>query len=245
MLRHFGRLFRKSTSTPRERGAAVIEFALVSLILIPLAIGTAEFGYLIQKKQLLGTAVRAGSRVAANSCLALSTDTSSTDCSEGSRPWDDYKILQAVRGSLGGHMNDVEFISVYRGQSSTDGSTPPGGPIDQCKNPDPTANGVAQWCNIYRQDAFALLSTLTSTTASTEFNCTPTGRSTNFCPVPKLSTVNWPGRARGFSNAAYVGVYVKLRHKFATGLFGHEKGLTEYALFRLEPSPLADRKSVM
>ena len=132
MLRHFRRLFRRATGTPRERGAAVVEFALVSLILIPLAIGTAEFGYLIQKKQLLGTAVRAGSRVAANSCLALATDTSTTDCEGGSRAWDDFKILQAVRGALGGHMNDVEYISVYRGQRTTDGSIPPGGPIDQC-----------------------------------------------------------------------------------------------------------------
>ena len=60
-----------------------------------------------------------------------------------------------------------------------------------------------------------------------------------FCPTRKVDEngVPTPIRKRGLTQAANVGVYVKLNHNMITGLFGKQTKIAQWSLFRLEPSP--------
>ena len=61
-----------------QRGNAMIEFALASLILIPMFIGTFQFGYTFYVYNLLCTQVRAGARYASTRTFRCGDSTSIT-----------------------------------------------------------------------------------------------------------------------------------------------------------------------
>lgn len=54
---------RKLSGRRRERGAALVEFALLLPVLMVLVLGTIDFGYLINRSTLLHNAAREGARV--------------------------------------------------------------------------------------------------------------------------------------------------------------------------------------
>ena len=56
------------------------------------------------------------------------------------------------------------------------------------------------------------------------------------------SGAGWPASAQQACTQPYdqIGVYVKLDHRFVTGLFGSNVTLTDHAVFRFEPQPATE-----
>ena len=66
-----------STSRLRNRrGNAMVEFALASSLLIPVFLGTFQFGYTFYVYNLLATQIRSGARFASMKAFKCSTDPS-------------------------------------------------------------------------------------------------------------------------------------------------------------------------
>jgi TadE-like protein len=194
--------------TGRESGAVAVEMAVVALVLVPLACGIIDFGILIQHNQTLETGVRVGARTASKPCSEATPS-----CDNGNRPDDDFRVLEALNGALRNANNEVERVVIYN---------VPGGsaPVD-ASPPAACAAGTAitDVCNVY--------TTSDLSKPASYFTCT-TG------PASVWKACD---RKRKPGDAGYVGVWVRLRHKWVTGLFGTARTLSDQAVFRLDPLP--------
>jgi Flp pilus assembly protein TadG len=149
-------------------------------------------------------------RQAARSVVQACTTTDSL-CQGGNRYNDDQRVMTALAGALRNSGADIERIVVYRVASSDpNGNTPA---------PCQVGTAVADLCNVY--DASWL------TAPSSWFSC----------GYGAASYYKSCGRYRVGNNSDYVGVWVKLRHSYVTGLFGPGRTLSKRAVFRLEPQP--------
>ena len=242
-----------------DRGAAAVEFALVAALLIPFVYGVIDYGLLWQKRQTVQGATRQGAREAATTCL-VSNDPANT-CDAGNRANDDYRVLVAARSVLGGALDQVQTMVVYRIQANgyvdslPDGTHPPitnGMPVALCREAAATG-GVDGYCNVYGPEVLAALDAMTPADRDLVFSCDPfapagQGLSKYFCPTGGL-------RGRSVGANASIGVFIRLRHSHLTGLFGASSEVTDYTVFRLEPNGSAptapdvltppDRKSVV
>jgi hypothetical protein len=118
------------TSQPQsdgERGASLLEFALVAPVLLLLIFGAFEYGLFFKDYLTVSNTTRTGARVA-------SAAGSSADA--------DYQILQAVKAAanaLPGGSNAIQQISIYKSTSVG------GAPTTACQ----TASSAADKCNVY------------------------------------------------------------------------------------------------
>ncbi len=92
------------TGSMRERGTAVIELALVFMIMLMLAIGTFEWGTGFADRINLNAAVREGARVG-----AAAGDNADADC----------RIIEAAAGALNAVQgNVVKELHIYKSDTS-------------------------------------------------------------------------------------------------------------------------------
>lgn len=135
----------------------------------------------------------------------------------GNDPYADYGIIQAVkRESAAVPRAQVKLIVVYR--ASRFGEEPP----TQCKNgtsiapSSPTSNA----CNVYTSAAFDV--------KKNKWACNPQESLDRYwCPTTRVVS-----RSVGPN---YVGVWVKVEHKWVTRMFGTTVQLTDQSVIRLEP----------
>jgi Flp pilus assembly protein TadG len=135
-----------------ERGAALLEFALVAPILILLVFGIVEYGMFFKDYLTVSNATRAGARVGS---------------AAGSNADADYQILQAVKtaaAALPGGANSIEHVTIYR--SATTG----GAPTATCR----TTSSAADRCNVYTASAF--------NQPVQRFGCGPGSLDSAWCP---------------------------------------------------------------
>lgn len=109
-----------------ERGAALVEFSLVAIVLLTLAIGTFEMGMAWSDSQLITQAARTGARSAAQ----LGTNSAADSFS-----------VESIEAALGDLRDGVTRIVVYDA-SAADGSMPAA-----CESASPP--GIAGSCSIY------------------------------------------------------------------------------------------------
>lgn len=117
----------------RERGAALVEFALVAPVLLLLIFGAFEYGMFFKDYLTVSNTTRTGARV--GSAAGSSADA-------------DYQILQAVKAAataLPGGSNSIQQISIYRSASTG------GAPTTTCQ----TTSSASDRCNVYTSSAFA------------------------------------------------------------------------------------------
>jgi hypothetical protein len=108
----------------RERGAALVEAALVSPLIIVLLFGLLEFGMLFKDYLTVANATRAGARIGS---------------AEGSNPQADYQILQSIKGASSAmSAGDIQRIVVFKA-SASNGTVP-----QTCKDGTPGST-----CNVY------------------------------------------------------------------------------------------------
>jgi Flp pilus assembly protein TadG len=207
------RLRRRRPSRPvpsgrrRERGAALVEAAIVAPLFFALIFGVVEAGWDFFKRDtttnMSVTGARAGAG-SANDSLA------------------DYTILQAIKGASAGiSASSINTIVVYRATSASD--TVP----TACKTASVTNTATTRGCNRYTGADLSL--------TSDQFGCTgPPGPATKkdnyWCPTTRkaaLSGTNGP--------PDYIGVYVDASGASLTGVMGPLLTLKSDTVMRIEP----------
>jgi Flp pilus assembly protein TadG len=129
------RFIRLGRSRRAERGAALVELALVVPILVMLVVGIAEFGFGYKDRMTVQTATRTGARVGSNL---------------GNNAQSDYNILQGVKSALGSVSTaNIQMIVVYK-STTADGAVPA-----TCL----AGTSVAGSCNVYNAAALSAAST--------------------------------------------------------------------------------------
>jgi Flp pilus assembly protein TadG len=129
------RRMRRGHGEPRERGAVLVEAALVIPILVMLVVGIAEFGFAYRDRLTVQTAGRTGARVGTTL---------------GANAQSDYNILQGVKSALGSiPLAKVEKIIVYK-STTANGAVPAA-----CL----TSGSQSGSCNVYTSAALSAATT--------------------------------------------------------------------------------------
>lgn len=138
-----------------QRGAALVEFALLAPLLMLLVFGALEYGLLFKDYLTVSNTTRAGARV--GSAAGSSADS-------------DWQILRSVTtaaAALPGGASSLQAIVVYR--STATGGAPPAGCL--------TAPSAASGCNFYvRTDL---------TRPVTDFGCGAASPDRYWCPTTR------------------------------------------------------------
>lgn len=190
-----------------ERGAALVEFAIVVPLLITIAMGLLDFGLAWRTSLTVSSGVRAGARVGSGM---------------GNDRFTDHSILQALNASL--DADDVHKIVVYK-STTDDGAVP-----QVCKDASPGASVAG--CNIYDGASLALPRSafeVGSVSASGDYLSCGGGPDASWCPVSRYNSQVSPG-------PDYLGVWVDYRHDFVSGWFpAGGLDIKDNAVMRLEP----------
>lgn len=227
-LHHAGR--RRSRG---ERGSTLVEAAFVMPVFVMLLFGIIEFAGVIMTRTGTTNAAQAAARMAsvqANSALA------------------DREILLRLESEASGLPHgEIEQIVIWHAAGPN--STPPGACIaagssgvTNASNPDAVGN-----CNVYNSPeapggAFAIAHDVNY---KRYFGC-PTTPDDGYnsqrldCKWPAQSrsvSQGMPGTAAGNAGIVpdYVGIYIRSKHKYYTGLFGKAVTVHETSIGRIEP----------
>jgi Flp pilus assembly protein TadG len=143
-----------------ERGAALVELAVMLVLLIVIAFGIIEFGSGWNRKLQIETASRAGARVGS---------------SLGNTRLADYGVLQAVRSALSAvGLANVDYVVVYK-STTADGSRPAG-----CNGASPTSQNGS--CNVYTG---SYLQTMAQSDFTGTTTCAGTSPDRFWCPTTR------------------------------------------------------------
>jgi len=176
-----------------ERGAALIETAILIPIVILITFGLIEFSSAYQSSAVAAGTVRSAARTA------------------------------SAEAMLSGYATDAAAAAATALKSV------------------PANEPIEMW--IYRANnkgypgADNLETFSTCSTKCISYQWVPATRSFDTASPGGGGWVNTSQKACSPSDWDSVGVYVKLRHKYLTRLFGATIDLTDHAVFRLEPAP--------
>lgn len=147
------------TRASGERGAALVELAVILPLIIMIAFGVVEFGSAWNRKLQMETAARAGARVGS---------------SLGNTRLADYGLLQAVKSALNDiGLSNVDYVVVFK-STATNGARPAG----NCASSTPSS--VTSQCNVYTG---AQLQSLTQTDFAGTTSCSGTAPDRFWCPL--------------------------------------------------------------
>lgn len=142
-----------------ERGAALVELAVILPLIIMIAFGVVEFGSAWNRKLQMETAARAGARVGS---------------SLGNTRLADYGLLQAVKSALNDiGLGNVDYVVVFK-STATNGARPSG----SCASSTPSS--VNGQCNVYTG---AQLQSLTQSDFTGTTSCGGTAPDRYWCPT--------------------------------------------------------------
>jgi hypothetical protein len=193
-----------------ERGAALVEAAIVAPLLFLLIYGVMEIGYAFFGRETVNNMSVVGARAGS---------------SEANNVLADHTILQAVRhGSTGIGTNGVDVVVVYRATGASD-RVP-----TACKTASVVNTPTTRGCNRYDKSDLLL--------DSDQFGCVgPPGPAVKidhyWCPTTRKTAVQG---AQGPPD--YVGVYVQAQHKNLTGVLGDHFTFETDTVMRIEPRTL-------
>jgi Flp pilus assembly protein TadG len=193
-----------------ERGAAMVEMALVLPFLILLVMGVLEFGLAWRTSLTVSNSLRSATRTAANT---------------GEDRLADYNALTALKSAMAGIDGvSIERVIIY--EAPTNGQVP-----EACLTATAITNrGVNNLCNVYTG---ADLTTITTADFGGTTSCTGGSKDDQWCPPTEREAS--PGATGG---ADYLGVFVEIDLDFQTGLFGSGMTITDRTVMRLEPKAI-------
>jgi len=218
------RLLRASRN---QRGAVLVEAAMVFMILFTIVFGIVEFGLQFKDSLTVTSAVRAGVRSA-----SAATRNSS------------YNIIAvnsvvAAQSALGG--NEPQTLWIYKADPATGYAVgdSPAGSFTSCTYCEQYTwdTGTSTWTCINNTcdtssgtPPYPAKSWPGMNSASAQYSCiTAPGGYTPTAGTITTGTNSGPDS---------VGVYLKILHKNITGLFGANKVIQDHAVARLEPVAL-------
>lgn len=196
-----------------ERGAALLETMLVAPVFLALLLGIFEFGLVYRDVLSASDAVANAARRGAVIGPRIPDSNFNAD----------YEILREVRNSLGSiQVEWIDRIVVFKGSGPGAGSPESQVPL-ACK----TGGSVAGVCNVY-DPANAFLAV---DTANNDYFACPGGRSCDWEPVTRSNgpTIN---------DIDYLGVYIRVRRPYVSGLFGDTFTFERAFVARLEAGKL-------
>jgi hypothetical protein len=206
-----------------DRGAALIEASLVAPVLLIIVLAIMEYGLVFRDYLTVSDTVADAARTGAvqGRDKTISGQTA------------DFSIVSSIRQNTAGlRYTDVERIVVFRGGPPQAGSA-----IDQvpasCKTG--TASSPSDNCNVYPVEA-ALLAIQYGN--NDFFECNAAGQPA--CGWSPGGTFVSDERLDGTINVGgqfpidYLGVYLEVRHRYVTGLFGDEFVIKDASIARLE-----------
>lgn len=188
---------------PADRGAILVEFAIVAPVLVLIAVGVLEFGLGWRDNLSVSNAGRAGVR---------------TVSSAGDDRLADYDALQSLKGGLSGIPNArIDYVVIY------ESTTADGKPSATCAG-GTSSTTSGERCNVYTA---AQMESLTPADFVGTTTCL-SAPDKKFCPVTDRETDFDIG-------PGFIGVYVKVRRDFMTGIFPGSITITDHSVMRLEP----------
>ncbi len=198
-----------------EDGAAAVEFALVSLLLITLFLGIIEFSLILRDKVAVTSAVRAGGRIASAEPRAAGYADPATNTPASITGLVPDAVKAVATGLTGIPRGSISEVWVFQADA---GGLPPSGTFASCSGN----------CVRYTYDPNRVW-----TDPST--NKQVTGGFT-------LSSGSWAATSINACAGTQqsVGVYVRVDHKYLFGLFSGGNasiGITDNSAFRFEPIP--------
>jgi Flp pilus assembly pilin Flp len=209
------RALRRLRRRRNERGAAAVEAALITPILVLLVFGIIEFSFVLRDYQVVSSDVRAGARIASTGAGSgpgtCESYVGAPPCTNGNAPALAQLAADAIQRE-GSAMppNAINYILVYKANDSGLPGTATTMPANDCGG----AASCVKFTWVPAQSAFRYSSgTWNSTTISA---CFP-GNTTN--PLDR------------------VGVYVNTTHRMITGLFGSTLSIKDRTVMDFEPLP--------
>lgn len=205
--RHPSWLARVRAKTRESRGAAAIEAAIVTPVFFMLVLGICEIGLAMNDYLALSSAVRAGSRTASAS---------------GDDLYADYNtVTRTLREAAALDEGDIQAIVIYKAPGFGAGPwTDPTDPDISC-----TFHSVDDLCNHYTASDWNRPREQWGCLASTPGGASP---DIDWCPTDRKVSLADEG-------SDYVGVWMKIEHRWVTKMFGNVATLTDSSVIRLEP----------
>jgi Flp pilus assembly protein TadG len=155
------KLTRARARASGERGAALVELAVILPLLLLIAFGIIEYGSAWNRKLQMETAARAGARVGS---------------SLGNTRLADYGLLQGVKSAINDiGLSNVDYVVVFK-STATNGARPTG----SCASSTPTS--VTGQCNVYTG---AQLQSLTQADFGGTTSCSGTAPDRFWCPTTR------------------------------------------------------------
>ena len=195
-----------------DRGAALVEVALITPVFALLLFGIIEFGLTFRDYLTVANASRDGARAAS----AFGDDT-----------YADYNVLQVIKQSTKGFRpNEIQRVIIFDAGGVGGSVLNASHPAHACLT---ATTGITGVCNVYGASALSL--------PKSSFGC-QTGQNLDryWCPA---ALNGQDGReVRASIGPDYVGVYVQTRHSFVTGMFGSAIDLDDELVMRIEPQEL-------
>ena len=182
-----------------------------------LILGIMEIGLAMNDKLAVASTVRAGSRVASASGNDLSADL--------------YTIFQLGKESAAIKKADIDYVVIYKPAKFGEE------PSQNCRDGLPQP-GV---CNVYRAADFNKAAVqVKEETAALAANRAPDPAKIFFgCKANVSPDRYWCPTSRKVAQIVtgpeYVGVYMKIQHKWVTKMFGNAQAFTDQSVIRLEP----------
>lgn len=199
-----------------DRGATLVEAALVAPVLFVLLFGLIEMGYLIRDYQMSSDAVTDASRVG-----ALMGPTSAED---GSSP--DFHVVRALREATGSVPSDwITRVVVFDAEGPPSGKRAVDQTPQQCKDGTP----VPGTCNVYNDPSEAFLAVEEGDAAY--FACPDSDVA---CDWDASTRQNGPTVAE----IDHIGVWIRVERPYITGLFGSVLTLDQASVVRIEAGAL-------
>jgi Flp pilus assembly protein TadG len=188
-------------ATERDRGAILLEAALIMPLLVVLFLGIIEYGMAFRRANTVSSALGTSSQEVAREIGQRTTD---------------YLALEQVRDTFSASYltTNVRWVMVYR-TSATDGA-PPEACMTAAASLTSGSTGVLNTCNIYSGAAIS-----TYTAADFDHPDCSGEPDAYFCPA---------GRGTVVGDTERVGVAIRFFHPFISGLFGRGLTITDRAV---------------
>jgi len=204
--------------TPRrcagDEGAALVEAAFVTPVLLFVLLGILESGLLFRTYMTLSAATQDGARTAA----ILGNDAGT-----------DFEIIQDVQKATAAiPQSQIRNLVVFKATA-----TPPSASVPPATCTNALARiqvAGANPCNTYVPSSDWNANPILD---KPNYNCTATGYSKGYCPTTRAVALNPP------PGPDYLGVYISVQHQYVSKLFGTTQLLSETTITRLEPQKIS------
>lgn len=193
-----------------DAGTALVEAAVITPLFFYVLFGMIELGLVFRDSLALGASTQDGARTAS----ILGNDSNS-----------DYMVIQAVKKSTSVlPKSSIKVLVVFNATAGSTSTVPV-----SCATATARYQNAGAQCNAYTvADDWA-----SGALQEPNYNCTSPGWSSGWCPTSRKTALTGAN-----SPPDYIGIYLSVNHKYATGLFGNTKLLTSTTITRIEPQTL-------